>query len=140
MTSAFDGYNFSVRLQKGELLAESLLKLAKEKDIKGGWMVGLGGLSWAELGFYDLPSKSYQWTKLEEPLELTSLTGNIAWLEGEPVLHLHANVSDKSMNVKGGHLKEAEIGATAEIFIHRWLDGSLKRQQDPKIGLNLLEL
>lgn len=141
MTFSFDGYNYTVRLNKGELVAENLLKLVREKDIKGGWLVGLGGLTWAELGFYDLESRSYEWTKLDEPLELTNLTGNIAWENGEPKLHLHANVSDTSLHVRGGHLKEAETNGTVEIFIHRWQkDEGLNRDKDEQTGLSLLSL
>lgn len=144
MTFKYDEYNYTLRFERGELVAEGLLKFVREQKIKGGWIVGLGGLSWATLGFYDLSSQQYSWTKLEEPLELTNLTGNIAWSAGqqsEPALHLHATVSDASLHASGGHLQEAETAGTVEVFIHRWLsDDGLHRSRDEDVGLNLLDL
>ena len=95
---------------------------------------------WAELGFYDLAAQQYNWTKLDELLELTNLTGNIAWQDGEPVLHLHATVSDASMHAYGGHLKEAEVGGTVEVMIHAIVSDGLTRKLDESTGLNLLDL
>lgn len=136
-----DEFNYTLRFEKGELVVEQLLKFVRDKGIRGGWVVGLGGLAWATLGFYDLSSQQYSWTKLEEPLELTNLTGNIAWQDGEPALHLHATVSDASLHASGGHLQECEAAGTVEVFIHRWLsDDGLRRNRDEKTGLNLLDL
>ncbi|MDQ3123123.1 MAG: DNA-binding protein [bacterium] len=136
-----DEFNYTLRLEKGELLVESLTKFVTENKIKGGWVMGLGGLKWAELGFYDLPSQSYTWAKLDEPLELTNLTGNLAWQDEAPLLHLHATVSGSSLHARGGHLKESEVAGTVELFLHFWDgDKGLKRTHDSSTGLALLEL
>lgn len=141
MTYSFDEYNYTLRFDKGEKFVGLLVEFVKEHNIKGGWIIGLGGLAWVELGFYDLNTQEYQWSKFDEPLELANLTGNIAWQGNEPVLHLHATIADASFHAKAGHLKEAETAGTVEIFIHRWLhDKSLARQKDNNTGLNLLEL
>lgn len=141
MTYTFDGYNFTLKFDKGELVTEKLRAFVREQNIRGGWIVGLGGLAWAELGFYDLAAQEYQWVKFEELLELSNLTGNIAWQDDEPVLHLHATIADASMHAKAGHLKEAETAGTVEIFIHRWLNNEgLKREMDDQTGLNLIKL
>ncbi len=141
MEYRFDGQNYILRLNKGELIVKSLKTFIKEKKINGGWITGLGGLTWAELGFYDLASEEYAWSKYEELLELTNLTGNIAWQDDEPALHLHATVSDASLHAVGGHLNEAEAAGTVEIFIHCWQsDERLERSKDSQTGLNLLSL
>lgn len=141
MTYTFDTYNYTLRFERGELVVEQLLAFVRKQNLRGGWIVGLGGLAWAELGFYDLQTREYSWKKIDEPLELTNLTGNIAWQDGKPVLHLHATVSDASFHAQAGHLKEAEAAGTVEIFIHRWLDDKgLARQKDDKTGLNLLQI
>lgn len=141
MTYAFDEYNYTLRFEKDELIVEGIKKFVKEHNIRGGWIVGLGGLQWAELGFYDLNAQEYEWSKLEELLELANMTGNIAWQDDDPVLHLHATVSDASMHARAGHLREAQAAGTVEVFIHRWLDGAgLQRKKDDQTGLNLLNL
>ena len=141
MTFTYDEFNYTLRISKGELLIESLTKFIKEKKLTGGWIMGLGGLAWAELGFYDTTAQAYLWTRFDEPLELLQLSGNIAWQDAQPFLHLHATVSDTSQYARGGHVKEAEVSGTCELFIHRWDDDKgLKRSKDSQTGLNLLDL
>jgi predicted DNA-binding protein with PD1-like motif len=141
MTFAYDEFNYTLQLKKGELLIETLTKFVNEKELKGGWVLGLGGLAWAELGFYDTTAQAYLWTRFDEPLELLNITGNISINDSKPFLHLHATVSDASQYARGGHVKEAEVSGTAEIFIHLWDDKKgFKRSDDKATGLKLLDL
>lgn len=139
MKSIFDGKHYVLQFTKGEPLVEELQKFVREQNIRSAWVKGLGGLASAELGFYDLNTQEYSWNKFDEPLELTNLTGNIARQDNEPVLHLHATVSDASMHAYGGHLREARVGGTVEVMIHA-IGGSLTRKLDEATGLNLLDL
>jgi predicted DNA-binding protein with PD1-like motif len=141
MNHAFDGSNYILRLAKGELVLENIIKFIKDNKIKGGSISAIGGLSWAELGFYNLTAQAYVWTRFDEPLELLSMNGNIAWKGKEPYVHLHAAVSDASQYSRGGHLNEAETNGTVEIFIHTWSGKEpLSRTHDKNTGLDLLQL
>lgn len=140
MTSTFDGYNHIVRLEKGEKIIERLYAFAKENNIKGAWVVGLGAVSWAEVGWRNVQTKEYEWSKIEAYMELTNMTGNIAWKGEELILHMHATLSDGGAHARGGHLREAEIGATGEFFIHMWQKDGLNRSPDEETGLDLLAL
>src|SRR5690606_8115805 len=141
MQSVSDEFNYTLKLERGELVVENLIQFVRENNLRGGWVLGLGGLAWAEIGFYDLDAQEYSWSKIEETLELTNLTGNIAWNGDEPALHLHATLSDASLRAKAGHLKEAEVGGTVEIFIHMWdKEDGFTRRRDEQTGLNLLNL
>lgn len=139
MKYVFDGKHYTLRFETGESVVDGLSRFAQEQDIKGAWVKGLGGLASAELGFYDLSAKEYSWTKFDEPLELTNLTGNIARQNNELVLHLHATVSDAGMHAHGGHLREAIVGGTVEVMIHA-IGGDPTRKLDEATGLNLLDL
>ena len=140
MKFRFDGYNHLVRLEKGELLMAELTKLIKEEKITGAWVSGLGAAIWAELGYYDLENKQYKWKRLDQLLEITSLQGNIAWNDSEPVIHIHGTFSDEEHRAIGGHIKELEVGGTCELLLHRWYQPDLKRRDDPNTGLTLLDL
>lgn len=141
MKFVHDTYNFTLKFDFGEELVSGLTEFIKDQELKGGWIVGLGGLTKATLGFYDLDSKEYYWQNFDDLKELINLTGNIAWMDDEPALHLHATVSGTDFAAKSGHLKEAFVAGTVEIFIHKWLDESgLNRSKDDKTGLNLLDL
>lgn len=144
MTFRFDGYNHLVRLQKGELLAENLLKLVSEQKITGAWITGLGGAMWAEVGFYDITTQHYRWKKFDQPLEILSLQGNIAWevspTGGQPLLHIHGTFGDEHMNAFGGHVKELQVAGTCELLLHRWYEETLTRSHDAMTGLKLLDV
>jgi uncharacterized protein len=144
MKYKFDGYNWLVRLERGELLVEQLTQLAKDENITGAWLSGLGAAEWAELGFYNLHSKAYSWKRFDQLMEITSLQGNVAWSagqqKGEPVIHLHGTFSDENMQAFGGHVKELKVGGTCEILLHRWYEGKLQRSRDSETGLELLNI
>ena len=129
-----------MRLDKGELLVESLTKLVKEQQIKGAWVSGIGGAMWVELGFYDLLNKTYLWKKLDQVVEVTNLQGNIAWEGDTPIVHLHGTFGDVNMQSVAGHVKELEVAGTCEVLLHQWYGEGLKRFHSDKIGLKLLDL
>lgn len=140
MTYKFDGFNWLVRLERGDLLMQSLNEIAKKQNIAGAWIMGLGAATRAELGFYDLDKKQYQWKKLDKLMEITSLQGNLGWDDGRPAIHIHATLSDENMQAFGGHVKELEAGGTVEILLHRWYSGKIQRKTDESTGLKLLDL
>lgn len=140
MKVAFDGDTWLVRLEKGELLIEVLTGLVKTQGIEAAWVNGLGGALWVELGFYDLESKQYHWQKLNQPLEITGLQGNVAWSGAEPVLHIHGSFSDSAMKAYGGHVKELAVAGTCEVRLQRWQKGRFTRLHDDEVGLQLLDI
>ncbi len=77
--------------------------------------------------------------ELSGVLEITSIVGNVSEMNGEVYLHIHATFGDQAGHVFGGHLNEATISATGEIFIHT-VNGHIGRFHSDEIGLNLLDL
>ena len=127
-----------IRLAKGENIFTHLYKILKTEGVKSAWVNGIGAIENIEIGSYDLKNKRYNRVKLKGIYELTSLMGNLSYKEGEPFLHLHANLSDHECKSYGGHLFTAEINATGEFIIYI-LNLSSDRVYDENIGLHLLE-
>ena len=126
-------------LLEGEKLIESITGFCKEKNIAAAKFNAIGAVKEVELGFYNLAAKEYKWKKTEAEFELDSLTGNVALHGGKPFVHAHATVSDNEMHAFGGHLKEAVVGASCEIFLTP-LQGKIERKHDEKTGLKLMKL
>jgi predicted DNA-binding protein with PD1-like motif len=137
---AFDGYNWLVRFDKGDLLVEGLTQLVRDENIQGAWVSGLGAALWAELGYYDLDKQAYEWKKLDGPLEIASIQGTVAWEGEEPVLHLHGTLADRQLRAFGGHIKELQVAGTCEILLHRWYADTLRRVSSPPAQLKPLDL
>src|SRR5687767_8449594 len=120
MTHSFDGFNYLIKLNKGERLSTAIAQFIADTKIEGAWVSGLGATLEATLGFYDLDKKEYHWQTFEGPREVVSLTGNLAFDEqGKMVFHLHGVLSDRQFQTVGGHIKELVAGATLELFVHR---------------------
>jgi uncharacterized protein len=124
-------------LAKGEQLMDSLMQYAIKAQHKSAWLQGIGAASSATVGAYNYKTKGYDWKIYNEPLELLSLQGNLSWVDQKPFWHIHAILSTTSFQAVGGHLKELEIGVTAELLITP-LASSLTRALDHETGIKLL--
>lgn len=133
------GSAIAVRLERGEELVSSLLQVCKALQPGAATITGLGACDLARVGVYKVSEKKYYPVTLTGEHELVSLTGSLTAMQGEPYLHLHAAFGDDQGRVWGGHLNEARISATAEIFITP-IGGEIGRHVDPVLGLNLLSL
>ncbi len=136
-TNVDDG--FMLRLEKGELIVSTLTQFCIDKKILSGVVSGIGGAMWAELAFYDLEQRAYEYERHDELLEITNITGNIALVGEKPAPHLHITVADSNYHCYGGHLKEAQTAATCEIYI-RTFSKPLSRIHNEAVGLKVLDI
>lgn len=140
MKFSFDGFNYLIRLDKGDKLSSSLDTFMKETKLEGAWVNGLGATLKATLGFYDLDKREYRWQEYDGLREIVSLTGNLAYdQDGSFVFHLHGVLSDEEYRTVGGHIQDLTAGATVELFVHRAYQPT-KRKLDESVGLNTLDL
>ncbi len=130
---------FVVRLERGERIPEVLLEFVREKALEAAFLSGIGTLEKVELGYYDLEQKTYLRRHFPEIYELTSLTGNLTYLDGEPFWHLHAVLADREFRAYSGHLFQATVAATGE-FLLLVQENRIQRQMDPVTGLKLWKL
>ena len=130
---------YVIRLEKGERVIEKLLGLCEKEKIKAGYFNGLGALSEVELRHFNLMTKEYSSKKLSGLYEITSLHGNISEMSGKSYIHAHIVVGDSQLNSWSGHLNEATVSATCEIFLVK-VDGVITRKKDEETGLNLLDI
>lgn len=134
------GDTLVLRVDKGEELVLAIKKACEENKIYAGEVYGLGAAGKVVFGLYDVGEKRFIENVIEKPLEISSISGNVSFMNGEVYLHIHAVFSDVTGACFGGHLKEAHISATAEVFIRR-LDAEIGRFFDADdTGLNLLDI
>ncbi len=128
-----------IKLERGEEVTAALQGFLAENQIAAGTITGLGGVSNAELGFYDLASRIYQRTTIAGNLELVSYQGNITVVDGAPFIHAHALVSGPDYRPYAGHFFSAVVAITGE-FVLRPGDWSVARLLDEATGLKLMDL
>ena len=132
------GDTYVVRLQRGEEVLACLRELCEKESISLGTVSAIGAVNHVVVGVYRVDEQKYVANTFDGVMELTSLMGNITEKDGEPYLHLHATCGDLTGKVIGGHLNEAVVSATCELFVRK-VEGHVGRRLDPETGLNLME-
>jgi hypothetical protein len=127
-----------VVLEKDEKVVANLLRVAADEGIEGGWVQGLGSIKEIEMGYYDLPRRTYLKRKFDEDMELVGALGNFAMHGPERVLHLHCTVSGPELLSFSGHLFEARVAITTE-FLVRDFGVRVDRADVPSVGLRLIQ-
>jgi predicted DNA-binding protein with PD1-like motif len=130
------GRVFLASLDHGADIIGQIAYLADKKGIRTAVVSGIGALSRAELSCYDQAAHKYSSIRIDHPVELASLSGNISLLGEKAFVHAHAVLSDESGRTLAGHLTSGTIFA-AEVCLEELLGLSLSRSADPVTGLNL---
>ena len=127
-----------IKLEKGDELLTSILDYVKKNNISAGFLTGIGALKKGKIGYFDVELNKYLNTKFSE-VELVACTGNIAKNKEtqEPVAHIHIIIADKEGKSFGGHLVEAIVSVTAEIYLVE-TKPTVFRTKDEETGLFLL--
>lgn len=132
---------YVLRFDRDEKLIAGLSQFAVDQGIRAAWLTGLGAASGAELGFYNLDRREYEWRTITELMEITNLTGNIVGGDnGEVAIHAHTTLSDSNFQAIGGHVKELIVGGTCEVWLHNMGQQEIKRKFNDSVGLATLDL
>ncbi len=127
-------------MKHGVDLLKEITKICQERNIHLGSIEAIGAVQKASIAFYNQTKRDYVIMTINEPLEMTSLTGNISIKDGKPFVHAHVTLADSTGNVYGGHLAPGTIVFACE-FIIKTFDGlMLERRFDEDTGLSLWSL
>ena len=135
-----DEKRFVLVFDTGDEVVSGLLAFAKEHRLAASYLVGIGACERVTLGFFELGSRDYKRIPINEQVEVMSLIGNIALEEsGEPKVHAHLVVGKSDGTAHGGHLLEAHVRPTLEVFL---VESSkpLLRKMNAEVGLALIDL
>jgi predicted DNA-binding protein with PD1-like motif len=121
-----------------ESIHDCIIRFAGEQILPEAFITGIGVIKDVVLGFFNTDAKEYEKMEVKGPVELLALNGNSSWKGNEPFVHLHAVIGKEDGSVIGGHLLEAKIGTTAEIFIHK-IGKRLERKFAEKFGLFFIQ-
>lgn len=133
------GTTLAVRVDRGEEIVSSLEAVCTRENVRFASVAGIGAVGRAVVGLYRVAERKYYPNTFEGELEMTSLAGNVTEKDGKPYLHLHAAFAGPDGKAVGGHLSEAVVSGTAEIFLTLY-EGAMNRRTDPETGLNLFDL
>lgn len=127
-----------LRIDRGEEITSALKKVSEKENIKLASVSAIGAVDRFTVGLYSVGEKQYKKNTFTGDFEIVSLSGNINTMDGEYYSHLHMSAARSDGSVAGGHLNEAFVSATCEMFI-TILDGKVDRFHDEITGLNLFK-
>ena len=100
----------------GDEVMSGLTQWMKAETVRGAQLQGIGALSSARFGWFDLARKAYKNVDVNEQCECVSIIGDVGVAETGSALHVHGAVATSDGSVKGGHLLHAVASPTMEIF------------------------
>jgi predicted DNA-binding protein with PD1-like motif len=127
-----DAKEYAVIFAKGDEAFSGLMEFAEN------YHVAIGALSRATLGWFDLQKKMYRKIPIDEQVEVLSMIGDFALYQGKPALHTHMTVGHRDGRTSGGHVIEAVVSPTLEVFI-TVEPVPLQKKHDPESGLTLID-
>lgn len=116
----------------------TLSAFAEERDIRGAHFTALGAFRSATLAYFDWETKEYEEIPVDEQVEVTALVGNIGRKEdGSVAVHAHCVLGRREGSAVTGHLMEATVRPTLELFLNVGAN-ELTRRPDEESGLDLI--
>jgi predicted DNA-binding protein with PD1-like motif len=102
---------------KNDEVISGLTEFAQKYNVTAAHFKGMGDAMSAKVAWYEQSKKMFKVIPIAKPAEITSIIGNITINQGKPVVHAHINLADENGMVHGGHLLEAFIFPTLEVFV-----------------------
>ena len=129
---------WAFRLTPGADLKRELAGFVAAHGLKAAFVATcVGSLSAARLRLPSHPSEPEAVLKLDEPMEILSLSGTLS-PEG---LHLHVALARRDGQCVGGHLLEGcRVRTTAELVLGEPTDLTFGRLADPATGYHELDI
>ncbi len=124
-------------LDYGSDLLNSITYTCEKENIVLGRLELIGAVQRARIGYYLQDKKIYKSSELNEPMEITSLIGNISLKDRKPFVHAHINLANIEGKVCGGHLLEGTIVFAAEFMIQTFEGPEFIRTLDDHTKLAL---
>jgi uncharacterized protein len=128
---------YAVIFSSGDEVASGLTEFAEKNHIQSGHITAIGAFSSAVLAYFDRDRKLYKKIPINSQVEVLSFIGDFALDKGKPALHAHVVVGFPDGHTMGGHLLEAHVWPTLEVFLVA-SPTPLQKQYDPDSHLDLI--
>jgi predicted DNA-binding protein with PD1-like motif len=122
----------------GDEILSGLKEFAIKYKVQCAHLTAIGDASSAKIGWYDKSRKMFKVNIISGFSEITSLIGDIAMYNGNPVVHCHINLAASDGTVRGGHLLEAFVAPTLEVML-TVEPAAIYKKFDPEFGITVID-
>lgn len=129
---------YAVIFRDGDDPYAGLTQFAEQYHVKSAHLTAIGGFHDARLAWFDLQRKMFRVIPVDQQVEVASLIGDIALLNGKPAVHMHCVVAKPDGQTLGGHILSAHVSPLLEVFVTA-NPIELDKRHDSTTGLTLME-
>jgi uncharacterized protein len=130
--------NYAIVLAKGDEVMSGLTDFARQNNVTSASFTAIGAFRQATVAWFDDSRKEFKLIPINEQVELVSMIGDVALVKGQPAVHTHASVASPDGTVRGGHVINAYVFPTLELFLTVY-PTPLHKETDPPTGLKLID-
>lgn len=130
--------NYAIVLAKGDEVMSGLTDFARQNKVTAASFTAIGAFSHATVAWFDKSKKEFKLIPIKQQVELVSMIGDIALSGDQPAVHTHVSVASSDGTLRGGHLIDAYVFPTLELFITVY-PTPLHKQLDEATGLKLID-
>jgi predicted DNA-binding protein with PD1-like motif len=124
---------------KGDEIMSGLTEFALREELVAGHFTAIGALERARFGWFDRAQNAYRNIPIDEQVEMISLIGDVGLVNGAPQIHAHGAVGFPDGQMRGGHILEAVVWPTLELFLTAYRTPLIKTH-DAETNLSLFDL
>ncbi|MET0413676.1 MAG: PPC domain-containing DNA-binding protein [Polyangiaceae bacterium] len=130
---------FVIAFGPGDEVMAGLSELARARGWKSAHFSGIGSFSSATLGWYDFGRKEFKKIPRKGTLEVASFSGNVTLDQDDtPIVHAHTAVADEQGELTGGHVFDATVAATLELFLTEE-PTAVRKAPDEALGTKVIQ-
>jgi predicted DNA-binding protein with PD1-like motif len=130
--------NYAIILAKGDEVMSGLTDFARQNKVTSASFTAIGAFSHATVAWFDDGRKEFKLIPIEQQVELVSMIGDIALVNDQPSVHTHVAVASSDGTVRGGHVINAFVFPTLELFMTVY-PTPLHKESDKATGLKLID-
>jgi len=130
---------YALVLSQGDDVWAALAGFASDQRVQSAHFSAIGAVRDAEVAWFDEGRREFKAMMLREQMEVVSLSGDITLgSDGRPTVHTHVALARSDGEVWGGHLLEATVSPTLELFVTAY-PIPLHKRLDPATDLQLID-
>jgi predicted DNA-binding protein with PD1-like motif len=130
---------YAVIFAVGDEVLSGLTEFAEHENIQAAHLSAIGGFRHGLFGWFDEGRKAFRDIPVDQQVEVCSLLGDIGLADGKPQVHIHGVVAFETGETRGGHLLEAYVGPTLELFLTAYPEPLIKVHHEAT-NLSLFDL
>ena len=130
--------NYVIVLAKGDEVMSGLTDFARQNKVTSASFNAIGAFSHATVAWFDDSKKEFKLNPINQQVELVSMIGNITLVNDQPAVHTHVAVASSNGTVRGGHVINAFVFPTLEVFLTVY-PTPLHKESDEATGLELID-